>query len=228
MQWLNKLHVTAVLDREIAAGRMAPTVVVFPYTSPDAMLDTECADLVDGAQSETFLTVDVPAAARKRLHVRSDAGGWALIGYSAGGYCADDLVLRHPGRYTAAASLSGYARPGIRIGDGTEKTLYNDLWRLEHLPIPAVELYLACGRTDLPSLRDTLALARAARPPLSVTTAYVSGGGHNPRTWQAMEAPALDRLSASLGRPVVHAGPTQPVPAGDSPAAPVLAVAPRT
>ncbi|MFI7602289.1 alpha/beta hydrolase [Actinoplanes sp. NPDC049681] len=221
LQWFDKLHVSAVLDSEIAAGRMAPTVVVFPYTSPETMLDTECANLVHGAQAETFLTVDVPATTRSRLRVRADAGGWALIGYSAGGYCATDLVLRHPGRYSAAASLSGYAEPGIPIGDGTEKTLYDDLWRLGHLPAPAVGLYLACARTDLASMRDTVALARAAHSPLSVTTSYVSGGGHNSRTWQAMEVPALDWLSASLGRPT--AGRTQP-----SPATAALAVAPPT
>jgi len=200
LQWFTKLDVAAVLDKEINAGRMAPTVVVFPYQTPAPMLDTECTNLVNGAQAETFLTVDVPAAVRADFHVRS--GGWGLTGYSAGGYCATDLALRHPGEYTAAASLSGYAEPGIRVGNGTENTTYNDLWRLAHLPLPAVSLYLACARTDVFSLRDTVALARAARTPLSVTTSYINGGGHNSQTWQAMEAPAFDWLSNTLGRPL--------------------------
>jgi enterochelin esterase-like enzyme len=202
LQWFKRLDAATVLDQEIDAGRMAPTVVLFPWQTPDPKLDTECADLVGRAQAETFLTVDVPAAARARLHVRTDVAGWGLIGYSAGGYCAGDLALRHPGEYTAAASLSGYASPGIRIGDGTENTLYNDLWRLGHLPVPAVALYLACARTDTAAYQNTRALARAARSPLSVTTSYVNGGGHNNQTWRAMEAPAFDWLSTTLGRPV--------------------------
>ena len=204
LQWLNKLAVATVLNREIAAGRMAPTVVLFPYQTPAPLLDTECTNLTHGAQAETFLTVDVPAFARARLHVRPT--GWGLIGYSAGGYCATDLALRHPGEYVAAASLSGYAEPGIKVGDGTENTTYNDLWRLKHLPVPAVALYLGCARTDAGTLRDTRALARAARSPLSVTTSYINGGGHNTQTWRAMEAPAFDWLSNSLGRPVASHG----------------------
>jgi enterochelin esterase-like enzyme len=200
--WIKRLDVATVLNHEIRAGRMAPTVVLFPYQTPDPLLDTECADLVGGARAETFLTQDVPAAVRARFPVRADAAGWGLIGYSAGGYCATDLVLRHPDEYTAAASLSGYATPGIAIGDGSEHTTYDDLWRLAHLPVPAVSLYLASARTDRAPLRDTRALARAARAPLSVTTAYIDGGGHNVQTWQAMEAPAFDWLSTQLGRPI--------------------------
>ena len=203
VQWFTKLAVTALLDREIRAGRMAPTVVLFPYQTPNPRLDTECTDLPGRARAETYLTVDVPAAARARLHVRADPAGWGLIGFSAGGYCAGDLLLRHPGEYTAGAVLSGYASPGIKIGNGSENTTYNDLWRLKHLPVPAVALYLACARTDVSALHNTQELARAARAPISVTTSYIAGGGHNSQTWQAMEAPAFDWLSTELARPVV-------------------------
>ncbi|MFD0521128.1 alpha/beta hydrolase [Paractinoplanes durhamensis] len=202
LQWIRRFGVAAVLDQEISAGRMAPTVVLFPYQTPQPLVDTECANLVGGPQAETFLTVDVPAAARARLHLRPTGDGWGLIGFSAGGYCAADLALRHPGEYTAAASLSGYATPGIRIGNGTENTLYDDVWRLRHLPIPAVALYLSCARADPAAMRSTAQLAHAARPPLAVTTAFINGGGHNTQTWLAMEAPAFDWLSTMLGRPV--------------------------
>jgi enterochelin esterase-like enzyme len=227
LEWINKLSVAAILDHEISAGRMAPTVVLFPYQTPDPTLDTECTNNGNGVQAETFLTVDVPAAAHSRLHVRSDAAGWGLIGFSAGGYCASDLALRHPGGYAAGASLSGYANPGVHLDNGVETTTYNEIWRLQHLPIPAVALYLACARTDLTALHDTLALAKAARAPLSVTTSYVNGGGHNMQTWQAMEAPAFDWLSTSLGRPMMPASPASPAPTPPTPPV-ILSGAPRT
>ena len=209
--WLTKLTVTEILNREIAAGRMAPTVVLFPYQTPDPLLDTECTNLVGGPQTETFLTKDVPTFAAAHLHVRTDPGSWGLIGYSAGGYCASDLLLRHPGQYAAAASLSGYADPGIRVGNGSEHTTYNDAWRLTHLPVPAVALYLACAKADQYALRGTQELARAAKSPLSLTTAYINGGGHNSQTWSAMEAPAFDWLSTWLGQPLpAAAAPTKP------------------
>ena len=208
--WLTKLTVAAILDREIATGRMAPTVVLFPYQTPDPLLDTECTNLVGGPQTETFLTGDVPAFAAAHLHIRTDPSSWGLIGYSAGAYCASDLLLRHPTRYAAAASLSGYADPGIRVGNGTEHTTYNDTWRLQHLPVPAVALYLACAKSDPTALRGTRAVARAARYPLSLTTAYVNGGGHNTQTWRAMEAPAFDWLSTWLGQPTAATIPPAP------------------
>ncbi|MFF5176214.1 alpha/beta hydrolase [Micromonospora sp. NPDC000089] len=201
VQWFTKLGITQTLDQEIAAGRMAPTVVLFPYQTPDVALDTECTNLAGGPQTETFLTEDVPAFARAHLRVRTEGSAWGLMGYSAGGYCASDLLLRHPGRYAAGASLSGYSNPGIAVGDGSEHTGYDETWRLTHLPRAAVALYLTCARSDPHALSDTRAIAKLARPPMSVTTAYVDGGGHNAQTWRAMEAPALDWLSTWLGRP---------------------------
>jgi enterochelin esterase-like enzyme len=201
LTWVHRLDVATYLDREIAAGRMAPTVVLLPYQTPDPLRDTECTDLVGGPHAETFVTVDVPAAARARLHIRMDRAAWGLIGYSAGGYCATNLLLRHPTQYAAAASLSGYSDPGITIGDGTEHTLNNDVWRLQHLPVPAVALYLACARTDPTAMRDTATLARLAHSPASTTTAFVGSGGHNDTTWQAMEAPAWDWVSSWLAGP---------------------------
>jgi enterochelin esterase-like enzyme len=206
LQWINKLGVVKVLDTEIRAGRMAPTIVLFPYQTPRPGLDTECTNLVGGPQTETFLTVDVPAFAKAHLRVRPGPGTWGLTGYSAGAYCASDLLLRHPTEYAAAASLSGYADPGIPVGNGTEHTTYNSMWRLTHLPVPAVALYLAAAKADRGALRGTEEVARLAHAPMTVTTTYVNGGGHNAATWRAMEAPAFDWLSSWLGRPIQSSG----------------------
>jgi enterochelin esterase-like enzyme len=201
--WLRKLRVQHYLDAEMAAGRMAPTVVLFPMQTPRALLDTECTNLVHGPQTETYLTTDVPAYVRSHFHVRTDRAGWGLIGYSAGGFCTNNLLLRHPDRYVAGASLSGYASPGIAIGDGSENTYNNPAWRLEHLPQPAVSLFLAWARDDRTTQRDSLRLAALAHSPVQVTTATVAHGGHSHAVWQEMEAPAFDWLSAHLARPDV-------------------------
>jgi enterochelin esterase-like enzyme len=211
--WIQRLDIRRHLDAEIAAGRMAPTVVLLPAQTPSQLLDTECTDLARGPKAETFLTVDVPAYAAAHLRIRTDRAGWGLTGYSAGGYCAINLGLRHPGRYAAAAALSGYADPGIAVGDGSEKTTNNDDWRLIHLPQPRLSLYLAWSDDDAPALRESLRLARHARSPLRVTTAVVRHGGHNDATWQEMEAPAFDWLSAHLARPLL-------IPAASPAAAP--------
>jgi len=190
-----------VLNGEIAAGRMAPTVVLFPYQTPQPMIDTECANLVGGPQSETYLTVDVPAWARSHLRIRTDRAAWALTGYSAGAFCAINLALRHPGQYAAAAGLSGYSSPGIKIGDGSENTTNNPGWRLSHLPQPAISLWLGWAADDKASARESLRMARSAHAPLSVTTAVVAHGGHSDAVWLQMEGPSFDWLAAHLARP---------------------------
>jgi enterochelin esterase-like enzyme len=199
--WLRKLHVQRYLDGEIAAGRMAPTVVLFPMQTPQALLDTECTDLARGPKADTFLTTDVPAFVDANFQVRTDRGGWGLIGYSAGGFCVSNLLLRHPDRYTAAASLSGYASPGIAVGDGSENTYNNPAWRLQHLTQPAVSLFLAWANDDKITRRDSLRLAALAHAPVQVTTAVVARGGHSHTVWEQMEPPAFDWLSAHLARP---------------------------
>ncbi|GAA3347359.1 alpha/beta hydrolase-fold protein [Amorphoplanes nipponensis] len=199
--WLRRLDVRRHLDQEIAAGRMAPALVVFPYQTPDPMVDTECTDLAGGPRAETFLTVDVPAAVRASYRVRTGRGAWGLIGYSAGGFCAADLLLRHPGQYAAAASLSGYASPGIRVGDGSERTTNNVGWRLRHLPQPPAGLYLGYTADDPHSRRDSSLMAGLATAPLAVTTGVVAHGGHSDAAWELMEPAAFDWLSSWLARP---------------------------
>jgi enterochelin esterase-like enzyme len=198
--WFRRLDVKRRLDDEIAAGRMAPTVVIFPYQTPDRMLDTECTDLARGPRTETYLTVDVPRWARDHLRIRTDRDGWGLIGYSAGGFCAMNLALRHPDRYAAGASLSGYPEPGIKVGDGSEETTNNVAWRLTHCPVPPVALYLAWAADDAGARKGSQRVVRLARPPLVVTASAVPRGGHSHAVWQRMEGPAFDWLSAHLAR----------------------------
>lgn len=200
--WTQRLDIQGWLDQEIESGRMAPTVVLLPYQTPRPLLDTECTNLANGPEAETFLTVDVPEFAKTHFKVRTDRAGWGLIGYSAGGYCAINLALKHPTEYAAGASLSGYSDPGIMIGDGSEKTVNNDAWRLIHLPHPPISLYLAWAADDPPTVHAAGRIMRNAGPPLSVTTAVVAHGGHSDAAWQEMEAPAFDWLSAQLARPV--------------------------
>ncbi|OJF14865.1 alpha/beta hydrolase [Couchioplanes caeruleus] len=201
--WLKKLQVQSALDTEIAAGRMAPTVVLFPFQTPNpTTLDTECTNLVGGPQTETFLTVDVPAYVKSKFRVRTDRAGWGLIGYSAGAYCATSLALRHPTKYAAAASLSGLAEPGITVGDGLEKTEHHVVWRLQNLPQPPVALWVGWANDETTIRRDSERIARAARPPLTVTTAVLERGGHSHAVWRQMLGPAFDWLSSHLGRPL--------------------------
>jgi len=199
--WVRRLDIAGHLDREIAAGRMAPTVVLLPYQTTKLMLDTECTDLTRGPRAETYLTRDVRQWAIDHLRVRADGAGWGLIGYSAGGFCAMNLALKHPDLYAAGASLSGESEPGIKVGDGSERTTNSISWRLTHRPPPPVALYVAWSRDETAARLGSQRVARLAKAPLLVTTATVAHGGHSLTVWQQLETPALDWLSANLASP---------------------------
>jgi enterochelin esterase-like enzyme len=204
--WIKRLDIAGRLDREIADGRMAPTVVLLPFQTPDRLLDTECTNMAGGPRSETYLTKDVPEWARTHLRVRADRAAWGLTGYSAGGFCAMNLLLKHPDKYAAAASLSGYADPGIKVGDHSEKTTNNIAWRLTHVPIPAVAMWIGWAADDRDASAGSQLIAGLAKPPMTVVTAVVPRGGHSHGVWRQMEGPAFDWLSAHLARPAPSAG----------------------
>jgi pimeloyl-ACP methyl ester carboxylesterase len=208
--WLRRLNVQKILDTEIGAHRMAPTVMLFPYQSLDPAKDTECVDAVGGGKWDTYLSVDVPAVVGKVLRVRTDGAGWGNIGYSAGGFCAVNLAMRHPDRYAAAASLSGYFTPlvGGPIGNPYKGSpaLFNQnspLWRAQNLPAPRVALYVACAKDDHAAYKEMVNLGTAVRPPTRLTTSTVPNGGHSKPVWEVLEPPAFDWESSWLAAPQI-------------------------
>jgi enterochelin esterase-like enzyme len=215
------LHTGEALDEEIAAGRMAPTVVVFPLQDLDQTRDSECVDAVGGAKFETFLTDDVREAVTAQFRVRADRAGWAILGTSTGGFCAANLALRHPDRYGAAASLSGYF---TAITDRTTGDLYHGdqalrdqnspLWRVRNLPLPALPIHLSVAADDRGGYRQLTDFAAAIKPPMQVTTLIVPHGGHTGGVWRLVLPTVFDWLSGWLAGPEVSpvAGPVLPIP----------------
>lgn len=205
--WLARLHLVHILDDEIHAHRMAPTVVVLADQDANPARDSECVDPARGPRYDTFLSTDVVHDVRARFQVQQSAAGWGTIGYSTGGFCAVNLTYRHPNTYAAAASLSGYFSP---VTDMTTGDLYrgnnrlrhdNDvLWQLRDHPkqAPRIDIYAGASGDDRAAVRAVEDLVRSARAPTRVTPAVLPTGGHTFAVWQALEAPALDWLSLQL------------------------------
>jgi S-formylglutathione hydrolase FrmB len=193
--------------------------------------DGECINAVNGPQVETTLTVNVRRVLERDLRVDRDRAGWAAMGYSTGGFCALNIVIRHPTTYIAAVSLSGYDRPYV---DGTTGHLFghsvaaehaNDpLWRIQH-GAPPVSLLLAASRHDKTPWHQATELAAAVRSPTHVSVLLIRRGAHNLPTWRAMEPAAFDWLSHLLAPPLgpsALAGGQSPVPYRRAPTPPVV------
>jgi enterochelin esterase-like enzyme len=217
--WLISLKAGEYLDGEITAGRMAPTVVIFPRQVRDQTHDSECVDAAGGDKFETYLTQDVRSAVTSQFRVRTDRAGWGIIGTSTGGFCAANIALRHPDLFAAAASLSGYF---TAITDSTTGDLYkgnqrlrdenSPLWRIKNLPVPDMAMYLATAQDDKTGYAQLQQFVAAVKPPLEVTTEVIVQGGHTGAVWKVVQPSAWDWLSGWLAAPQVGTATGAPAP----------------
>jgi hypothetical protein len=153
--WAEQFDVATVLDQGIESGRVSPLIAVMPTSIVAPPRDTECVNVVDGPQVETYLTTDVPDALTHVFRAQPISTGWGVMGYSTGGYCAVNLALRHPDRYRAAVSLSGYNAPAHDVttgdlfaGNSSLRDQNTTIWRVQHLPPPVLKLLLIDTRQD--------------------------------------------------------------------------------
>lgn len=207
--WVGPLKLQGTLDALIANGQSVPFIAVMPTQNVVFPRDTQCVNVVGGPQVDTYLTRDVHRSVLAGLRATPDAVGWALMGYSTGGYCAVNLAMRHPDLFAAAVSLSGYAHPasdpsvGSLFGGSAALLRHNTpVWEAAHWGRRNLSILAVASAPDGVPYRDTLKLAAAARPPLRISTILLAAGGHNTRLWKAMEPVAFNWLSHQLVPPL--------------------------
>lgn len=195
--WFGALHVNRQLRPLMRSGQVAPFILVSPRTTLLGDKDTGCANIPGEADADTWLSVDVRTMVDDTFRADERPGAWAVAGYSAGGYCAARLVLSHPDRYAAAASLSGYNDPAaepdsLTAADPELRRTSNLSYILRHAGTPPrVALYLSGELHD--GYTDGLALLSAAKKPTLVHPVLIpAGGGHTTRAW-AEQVPAVFR-----------------------------------
>jgi len=204
--WFRVLHVDSELNYLIDTGRSAPFIAVVPVQNVASPRDTECVNVVGGPQVDSYLSYDVHAAVEHA--VRADSQ-WTVLGDSTGGYCAADLLLRHPDLFTAAVSIAGYDAPAHDATTGNLfgnrpalAALYSPLWLLRHRPQPDLHLLLITTRADRYPTRAALQLAAAARPPFQLSLLTLPRGGHNFGTFAAEVPVGVSWLSRYVSAPL--------------------------
>ncbi len=202
---VSRMKYPDVLLSQIDAHRARPMVLVMLRPTVVPPRDTECTDVPAGPQTLTYFGEDVPRTVSQILRVAPV--GWGAMGDSTGGYCAAKLLLTHSSVFTAGAALSGYYHT---LKDGTTGNLWGgsavlrDLndpeWLVRHQPTPPVSLLATIGTGEIggSGVRDTRRFAALVHAPMSMTTVFVPGGGHNFATWSSVMPRALDFLSAHL------------------------------
>lgn len=193
---INGLDLPTAMSAAIAAGQLAPSIVVSATTNVDGK-NWGCADTPGGPQVGTWLTRDVPALLARDFAVRPGAR-WAVLGLSEGGSCAARLALTDPTQFAAAISLSGSNAPDAPPLRRTAADRHaNDLRTLAgHGATPAVDLLLAASLQDTSTGPDAKALQKAVGAGVHVDLEMLDHGGHNWAVWKQMTPPALVWLGA--------------------------------
>ncbi|MFS4506317.1 alpha/beta hydrolase [Clavibacter sp. Sh2141] len=99
-----------ILDAYAAAHHGIAPIVVMPDQLGSSDANPMCVDSPRG-NSDTYLSVDVPAWIRANLRVLDDRTAWSLLGFSQGGTCAAQLGATHPDVFGAFVDISGEIGP---------------------------------------------------------------------------------------------------------------------
>lgn len=205
---VQRQHYPDVLLAELNQHRAGPMVLVMLRPTVAPPRDTECTDVPGGPQALTYLSQDVPSAVESAYRVRPL--GWGAMGDSTGGYCAVKLAMARSDVFTSAVSLSGYyhtlrdATTGdLWGGSSVVRDLNSPEWLLAHQPAPPISVLTTIGTSEQghTGISDTRRFLSLVKPPMSVSSIVIPGGGHNFHTWSTVMGPAMDWLSKRL-----HAG----------------------
>ncbi|WLW53184.1 alpha/beta hydrolase [Streptomyces sp. YU58] len=205
---VDKLRFPGVALKLAEEGRMQPMILVMLRPTVAPPRDTECVDIPDGPQTETFFAHDLPEAVGGHYRVDKGPGSWGIIGDSTGGYCALKIAMHHPRVYAAGAGLSAYYKAPIDATTGDlfhgDKALRNRadlLWYLKHMPAPDTSLLVTSSKVGESNYKDTLEFIERAKDTnlTRISSIILESGGHNFNTWRREIPGTLQWISGRLG-----------------------------
>ncbi|MFC7308320.1 alpha/beta hydrolase [Streptomyces monticola] len=199
---LNGLRYPATAHNQAKQGKMQPMILVMLRPTVAPPRDTECVDVPNGPQTETFFARDLPAAISDHYRVGTKPENWGVIGNSTGGYCALKIAMKHPDKFAAGAGLSANYRAPIDDttgdlfqGDKKVEQRADLLWLLDHEPAPKVALLTTSSKQGEGNLKETEQFIDKVKSPTRVSSIILDSGGHNFNTWRREIPPALVWLS---------------------------------
>ncbi|EDY57850.1 MULTISPECIES: alpha/beta hydrolase-fold protein [Streptomyces] len=204
---VDKLHYPRTALQLTKDGRMRPMILVMLRPTVAPPRDTECADVPDGPQTETFFAKDLPEAVTAHYRVGRERGSWGIIGDSTGGYCALKLAMHHPQVYAAGAGLSPYYKAPVDAttgdlfqGDKKLRNRANLWWCLKHLPAPDTSLLVTSSKVGEKNYKDTLKFIERvkATETTRISSIILESGGHNFNTWRREIPATLEWVSGRL------------------------------
>ncbi|MFD3839933.1 alpha/beta hydrolase [Streptomyces sp. NPDC058642] len=205
---VDKLHYPSTALDLAKDGRMQPMILVMMRPTVAPPRDTECVDIPNGPQTESFFAKDLPEAVLAHYRVGKQPGSWGVIGDSTGGYCALKLAMHHPEVYAAGAGLSPYydapsdpTTGDLFQGDKGLRDRANLFWYLKHMPAPDTSLLVSSSKVGEANYKDTLKFIDRVKATnrTRVSSIILESGGHNFNTWRREIPATLQWISGRLG-----------------------------
>ncbi|MBW5483349.1 alpha/beta hydrolase [Streptomyces bambusae] len=193
--------------KQAKAGKMKPMILVMLRPTVAPPRDTECVDIPNGPQTETFFAQDLPQAITDTFRVGKKPENMGFIGNSTGGYCALKIALHHPKTFGAAAGLSAYydapndpTTGDLFQGDDKLKKRADVLHSLERKAPTGTSFLVTSSEEGEPNISDTRKFIKGVKGPDRVSSIILESGGHNFNTWRREIPPMLvwmsDRIHA--------------------------------
>jgi len=216
--WPQYGRVEETMDSLIAAGALAPFIVVMPNGVKSWWVDS--ADIGGPGNYGTALRDDLPAHVEATWRADTGRDGRFVAGLSMGGFGALRLGFEHPERYRAIGALSSALwnriQPGWQPADATrmirifagsfgepfdaQRFLANHprrfLARVKHPPA-SFGIYLEAGDDDgFGTQFSTLELFEELRDHNVPAELRIDDGGHDWKVWRRALGPMLQWFAA--------------------------------
>jgi enterochelin esterase-like enzyme len=184
----------ACADELIAAGRIEPLIIVFPYTRDSTLEELEWQLKEEGTLGERnidrFIAKELAPAVDSRFDTIRSAKGRYIGGFSMGGAIALRVALRHPELFGKAGGCSPALTFGDYSGDELERWLFPGEGGKARLEAPRVDaasglgelaVYLDAGTVGDPFLERTQSLCAALLARGIAAEFHPYEGGHSLR-----------------------------------------------
>ena len=206
------------LQEAIDAGRIPPSILVFPSLNADGASQPDCVNINGRPPVGTWTAEEIPRMIQATFpNVTTQRAGWMIMGISAGAYCAARTAYDVPQRFGAVGVMSSYDLPGegSLAHSGRDLQAQNGLSTMLGKRKPDGMRFYVLGAQDDPygTARTAWSMDEVVRKPDSVTVDTPSTGGHSWTLWSG-HFPSL--LTWWGSDPAVFAAAGLPAPQGDT------------
>ena len=205
------------LQEAIDAGRIPPSILVFPSLNADGASQPDCVNINGRPPVGTWTAEEIPRMIQATFpNVTNQRDGWMIMGISAGAYCAARTAYDVPQRFGAVGVMSSYDLPGegSLAHSGKKLQAQNGLSTMLGARKPDGMRFYVLGAQD-----DSSGAARAAwlmddavRKPDSLTVDTPASGGHSWVLWNGYFPSLLTWWGSD---PAVFKAAGVPAPQGD-------------